>query len=226
MPFTTAQFFGVFLSYNEAVWPFQLVLAALGLAAVGLLFVDRPSAGRVISAILAGLWAWMAIAYHFFFFRRINPAAWAFGALVLVEAVLFLWLGVAGRKLRFRVRADARSWAGASLLLYALVFYPLLGALSGERYLESPTFGLPCPTVIFTLGLLSFLAEPFARLILAVPILWAGVGSFGAFLLGVPQDLGLLVAGLVGLVLAFAPRLSFWGRWLEGRRDCCRSHQG
>ena len=29
MPFTTAQFFGVFREYNEAFWPFQLVALAL-----------------------------------------------------------------------------------------------------------------------------------------------------------------------------------------------------
>lgn len=213
MPFTTAQFFGIFRDYNEAVWPFQLVLAALGLVAVGLLFVHRPFAGRLISAMLAGLWAWMAIAYHFLFFSRINLAAWAFGALFLVEAALFLWLGVIRGKLRTSMLVDARSRVGALLLLYAMVVYPLLGALFGHVYMESPTFGLPCPTTIFTFGLLLFLLEPFPRLILAVPILWAGVGSLAAFRLEVPQDLGLLVAGLVGLVLAFAPRLTFWGRW-------------
>lgn len=208
MPFTTAQFFAIFRAYNEAVWPFQIVLAALGLAAIGLLFLRRPASGRLISAILAGLWAWMAIAYHFVFFSRINPAAWAFGALFLVQAVLFLWMG---RRLRFDVIAGARSWIGGLLLLYAMVIYPLLGALLGQAYLESPTFGLPCPTTILTFGLLLFLVEPFPRLLLAVPILWAGVSSLAAFRLGVPQDLGLLVAGLIGLVLAFTPPAGLLG---------------
>lgn len=205
MPFTVAQFFGVFRDYNEAFWPVQLALATLGLAAVGLLFVRRPAAGRLISAILAALWAWMAVAYHFLHFTRINPAAWAFGALFLVQATLFLWAGVIRGKLRFAVLADARSWIGGLLLLYALVVYPLLGALLGHAYLESPTFGLPCPTTLFTFGLLLFLLEPFPRSILAVPVLWAAVGLTGAFLLGVPQDFGLLAAGLAGLALACAP---------------------
>jgi hypothetical protein len=205
MPFTVEQFFGIFRAYNEAFWPAQLVLAALGLAAVGLLFSQRPAAGRLVSAILAAFWAWMAIAYHFLHFTRINPAAWAFGALFLAEAALFLWMGVVRGGLRFAVLAGARTWTGGLLLLYALAIYPLLGALFGHAYLASPTFGLPCPTTIFTLGLLMFLRGPFPRTILAVPILWAGVGSLAAFQLGVPQDLGLLAAGLAGLALAFAP---------------------
>jgi hypothetical protein len=206
MPFTTSQFFGIFRDYNEAAWPFQLVLTALGLVTIGLIFVRRPSTGRLISTILAGFWAWMAIAYHFLFFSRINPAAWAFGALFLVEATLFLWLGVIRGKLRVGVLVDARSWAGALLILYAMVGYPLLGALFGHAYMESPTFGLPCPTTIFTFGLLLFLIEPFPRLILGVPILWAGVGSLAAFRLGVPQDLGLFVAAVLSVTLTLNGR--------------------
>jgi hypothetical protein len=205
MPFTVEQFFAVFRDYNEAVWPAQVALVALGLAAVVLLFNQRSATGRLISAILAALWTWMAVAYHLLYFVRINPMAWAFGALFLFEAVLFLWAGVIQGKLRFVVLADPRSWIGGLLLLYALVIYPLLGALLGHAYIESPTFGLPCPTTIFTLGLLLFLLEPFPRLILAVPVVWAGVGTLAAFHLGVPQDFGLLAAGLAGLGLSFAP---------------------
>lgn len=42
--------------------------------------------------------------------------------------------------------------------------------------------------------------------VLVVPLLWAAVGSTAAFTLGVYQDLGLLVAGLVALVMLLLPR--------------------
>jgi hypothetical protein len=45
-----------------------------------------------------------------------------------------------------------------------------------------------------------FAARPVPRLALVVPILWAAVGSSAAFGLGVVEDLGLLVAGIVALV--------------------------
>lgn len=86
--------------------------------------------------------------------------------------------------------------------MYALILYPLLGHLLGHRYPALPTFGLPCPTTIFTLGLLLFAAPPLPRSAFVVPVLWAGVGSIAAFKLGVLQDLGLMVAGLIGIAAA------------------------
>jgi hypothetical protein len=71
-----------------------------------------------------------------------------------------------------------------------------------------PTFGLPCPTTIFTLGILLFATAPLPRSVFAVPLLWAAVGSTAAFRFGIPQDLGLLVAGLISLaamIVASAP---------------------
>ena len=205
MPFTVEQFFGVFREYNEAFWPLQLVLWALGLAAVGLLFARRPAAGWLIPAILSALWAWMAVAYHFLYFTRINPAAWAFGSLFLVEAALFAWMGLVRRKLRFTVPPARGPGPARSCSCMRWSLYPLLGALLGHAYMESPTFGLPCPTTLFTLGLLLLLRRPFPRLILVVPLSWAVVGTLAALRLNVPQDFGLLAAGLAGLALAFAP---------------------
>jgi hypothetical protein len=37
MPFTTAQFFGVFAAYNEGVWPAQAALLLAGLVSLPLL---------------------------------------------------------------------------------------------------------------------------------------------------------------------------------------------
>ena len=64
-PFTPQQFIEVFVRYNEAVWPAQLALNGVALAVLALLFAPP---GRAIAALLAVLWAWTGIAYHFLFF--------------------------------------------------------------------------------------------------------------------------------------------------------------
>jgi hypothetical protein len=206
LPFSTGQFFQVFVRYNEAVWPAQFALNAFALACVVLALRDGGRPGLWISLLLAALWLWVAIVYHFAFFSRINPAAWAFGVVALAGAAVFLWLGVLKGRLRFAPAAGWRGAAGGLLIAYALAVYPLLGLLVGHRYPGAPTFGVPCPTTIFTLGML-LLAEPSVpRLAFVVPVLWAAVGSVAAFALGVVEDFGLLVAGIVALVAVLVPR--------------------
>jgi len=204
IPFTTEQFFAVFAQYNLAVWPMQVVLNLAALGAVVLLLRPRPWTSRVIAGILSIFWLWMAVVYHFIFFTAINPAAWLFGILFLAGGLWFVWTGVIRDQIPFRFQGGIRSWAGGLLIVFALIVYPLLGQVFGHRYPAVPTFGLPCPTTIFTIGLLLFAAAPRPRSVFAGPLIWAAVGSFAAFQLGVFQDLGLLVAGLVGLAAAIA----------------------
>jgi len=200
LPFTHEQFFEVFRRYNEAVWPAQVGLTLLALAAVVLLFV--PLRGRLVSAVLALLWAWMAIAYHLAFFLAINPAAALFAAVSLAAAADFAWTGAWRGRLQFAWRDSVRGTAGAGLIVYSLVGYPLLGAMLGQQYPATPTFGLPCPTTLFTAGVLLFLKPRYPRHVLIVPLAWTLVGSQAAVLLGVPQDFGLIVAALALVWLA------------------------
>lgn len=67
MPFSEQAFFQVFARYNEAVWPAQIALYAVAVAAL-FLAARGGRTGRYISAILAFLWAWTALAYHAAFF--------------------------------------------------------------------------------------------------------------------------------------------------------------
>jgi hypothetical protein len=202
LPFTQEQFFEVFVRYNLAVWPAQLAL--LGLA-VACLFLVRANRAQAAAAILAALWSWMALGYHFAFFSSINPAAIGFGVLFLGGAALFVWVGVVRARLRFEPCTSRRAIAGRTLILYALVGYPALGYALGHAYPAAPTFGLPCPTTIFTLGVL-LLAEPVApRALFVVPLLWSVVGTAGAIALGVPEDYGLFVAAALALALGVAP---------------------
>ena len=205
LPFSAAQFFEVIERYNETVFPLQIALALLGLTAYGAIVARRRDSDRLISLILAALWLWSGLVYHYMSFRAINNAATVFAIVFVLGALLFLWAGLRGR-LAFAAESAKKRIAGHVLVAYALMVYPILSAVLGREFPGIPTFGLPCPTTVFTIGLLAFCSTPVPRYVFAVPIAWAFVGGQAAFLLGVYEDLGLLVAGIVALWLAFEPR--------------------
>ena len=213
LPFTTEQFFGVFAAYNIAVWPAQVLLTSLAVAATVLVFIPSRWSGRAVSTVLALLWAWIALAYHLAFFSAISPPAYGFAAVSLLGALIFFWLGVVRGSLLFRCELNARGLVGGGLVAFALLVYPAWAFLAGHRYPALATFGLPCPTTIFTIGLLTFAVAPYPRAPLVVPVLWSLVGAQAAFLLDVPQDLALLVAAVVGAVLF----------WRSERNPTCAS---
>ena len=87
------------------------------------------------------------------------------------------------------------------LIVLALMVYPSWSTLAGHRYPELPTFGLPCPTALFTIGMLALLVTPYPRAPLVVPVAWCLVGAQAALFFDVLPDLTLLVAAAVGLAL-------------------------
>jgi hypothetical protein len=198
VPFTTEQFMEVFARYNQVVWPMQVVLYVMALAIIGLAW---RSAGRWVLPLLAALWAWMGLVYHWGFFTAINPAAWAFGGLFFVEAMVLLVVGLRRAPPSFVIRRDRYGIAGAVLMAYALAVYPLLGRALGHVYPASPTFGLPCPTTIFTLGLFLWADGRLPLRLLVIPALWSVVGFSAALSLSVTEDYGLLGAGLVATLM-------------------------
>lgn len=203
-PFTTEQFFDVFRRYNEAVWPAQAALLAAGL--LGVFAVYRANARRswrwaqAALVLAAALWLWSGIVYHKHFLAALVLAGQTFGSLFIAEAGLLLiaaWQN--GSTLE---RASRSSTAvGVSLLVYALAIYPALGMLLGHRYPAAPTFGVPCPITIFTFGIFCLLPASIPRFAMAVPVLWAAIGAWAAFGLGVYEDLGLVVAAIATIVV-------------------------
>jgi hypothetical protein len=208
LPFDAREFFEVFARYNTAIWPAQIVLQLAALSAVALAVRPRPGSDRAIGVILGSLWLWMGGVYHLVFFRLINPAASLFGALFLLEGLLLLGLAEWRERLHFAWTPTTRGTVGAAFLAYALVLYPTLAYALGHRYPATPTFGLPCPTAIFTLGLLAWVAPPRPWSVLTVPLLWSALGASAAVQLGVWEDLGLVAAGGLTLALSLtrAPR--------------------
>ena len=195
LPFTREQFFAIFTDYNEAVWPAQAALYVIALVAVGVAFRRTRNARRFVLAVLALLWAWMGVVYHAGFFAAINPAARIFAAAFIVQAAIFSYLAVAGKTVAISPRRDIAGFTGGLLTATGLIVYPVLSVLGGHRYPAQPTFGLPCPTTIYTLGLLLW-SQGLPRFTAAIPVLWVIPGTIAAVQLGVREDL-LLGASLV-----------------------------
>jgi hypothetical protein len=201
LPFTVEQLLGVFERYNVAVWPMQVILHGLALAAAGLAASPLRQSSRIVASVLAFFWLWMGVVYHWLFFTAINPAAYLFGALCVSQGVLFLDAGMVRHSLSFCFTWNVYAAVGGVFLLYALLVYPLFGHLLSHGYPAAPSFGIPCPATIFTFGLLLWTDRRLPKYLLAIPFLWSLVGSTTAVLLTTTQDFGLLAAGVVGTAL-------------------------
>jgi hypothetical protein len=200
LPFTREQFLAAFVTYNEAIWPAQLVAYLLGLAAVALLFWRPPTADRAIAGILAAMWIWTGVGYHWLNFSQINKAALLFAALFVVQGTALAYAGIVRERLRFGVDAGPVAWVGIAFVAYSAVLYPLVGIGTGHAYPEMPMFGVtPCPVAIFTFGMLLLTSSHVSHWLLVIPSIWSLIGGSAAFLLGIPQDWLLLVSGLIAV---------------------------
>jgi hypothetical protein len=205
LPFSTDAFLDVFAAYNTALWPVALLLWAATVAAF-VACIERRDVSRWTFALLAVHWAWSAVAYQAALFTRINPAAWLFAALFLFEAGSLVWYGVVHGRLRLVTGAGSMRLRVAYALVGYGLLYPLIATMTGHSYPRVPTFGVPCPTTIVTIGFLMLVDRPPVAVI-AIPLIWTLVGGSAAWLLAMPADLALLVAGFAILVHASSRRL-------------------
>ncbi|HCV42109.1 MAG TPA: hypothetical protein DGH68_01400, partial [Bacteroidetes bacterium] len=65
MPFTVDQFLHVFATYNNGVWPTQVLLILLALLAV---YFTMKNPHRFIALVLAFFWIWIGAVYHLMYF--------------------------------------------------------------------------------------------------------------------------------------------------------------
>ena len=212
-PFTIADFLAVFAAYNAAIWPFHLVAYALGLVAVAAIFVPRSGLVRLAFAALAILWAFTGIGYHLMFFATINPIAPVFAAFFVPQGILLLASAMLPGNLRLHLGHDFRSIAGLVTIVYALAIYPVLGIWAGHGLMAGPMFGVaPCPTTIFTIGVLLIARGTWVIWLSIIPFLWSLIGLAAAIQLGIPEDLAMPVAGV------FLARTLVW-QARAGRHD-------
>lgn len=204
LPFSENQFLDVFGAYNTALWP---AVAAFWIATLA--FTVELARGRshpmAFSLLAAMQWAWSGVAYHALFFSRINPAAWLFAVLFVAQAVAFVWYGVLRHRLTFDWSGTLPRVLAGAFLVYSLL-YPVVVLLSGRTLPRAPAFAVPCPTALYTAGVLLAAAPPVPRWLFVVPVAWSFIGGSAALLLGMTPDLMLFVAGACMALYGLANR--------------------
>lgn len=204
IPFTVNEFLEIFAHYNQAIWPGHIFFYLLGVAAVILTVRETGFSDRTVGTILSFFWLWMGVVYHLIFFSRINPAAFVFGGLFVIQGFLFFIYGTVMRRISFSFAKNVYAVFGVTCIVYAMMVYPIFGHLFGHTYPQTPVFGVaPCPTVIFTFGILLLTDKRVPKILLFIPFLWSCVGFSAAISLGIKEDFGLIVAGVVGTILLF-----------------------
>ena len=218
LPFTAQQFLDVFAEYNRTHSWMVLALWVAALVAVGFAWRVRSRASRALTWYLAALWLWNAVAYHAVLFARINPAAWLFAGLFALQAVL-LALAARSDRIAYFAAGGWRQPVGTLLIGYAFL-YPILNITLGHGYPGTPTFGVPCPTAILTIGLLLTARGPAGRWLIVAPLAWGFLASSAVFLFGVWTDVVLLAASVLGTVdvISQVPRRST-GAQMIGERS-------
>ena len=188
----------IFESYNRAIWPMQVLAYIAGLLAVYAAAKETRSSNNIASAILSFFWLWTGVVFCLFHWAPTYPAAYAFAVLLTTEGLMFAYHVVAPG-LSFRAGRNRFTYVGVLCVVYAMIGYPLIGWWLGHSYPRSLPFGLaPCPTTVFTLGLLMLTAERIPRYLMIIPALVA-VAAIKPISAGIYEDVGLLIAGIVCL---------------------------
>jgi hypothetical protein len=211
LPFTLQQFLDIFRNYNEAVYPLQILFVLLAAWIIVIAYLGNSRHQKFILFTLAAFWLWMGAVYHLLYFSVINKAAYVFGGMFILQGILLLIHGLTKPSL-FTFGKNFHTVVSASLLIYALILYPLIGHFAGHGYPYSPTFGLPCPTTIFTIAIF-LISRPRLPFYLAViPLLWSVIGFSAAFNLAIYEDAVLIIAGLSFAILLFTKTTFGWSK--------------
>jgi Family of unknown function (DUF6064) len=202
LPFTAEILFSSFEPYNRALWPLPMVAPALALVILALALRPVRHGDRALGALLALAWLWVGLGYFILHFAAFDFVAPIYGAFFVLEALLLGWSAVVRGRLAFRFRRDLFGWCGLALAFAAALAWPLADALLGQDWTSVRVVGLaPGPTAACTLGMLLLCAGRTRLHLAVVPLLWTLIAGATAWILSIPQDLALPLAGIGAFAL-------------------------
>ncbi len=211
-----------FAEYNLRVWPMQIIGYVLCVVVVFAAVKRFKYTDRIIAAVVAFFWFWTGLMF-WLPSGSLFPSGFGYALVTLsiVQGFLFL-LTMVKPVASYRFGTDPFSLTGLGMIVFATIIYPAIGYAVGHTFPHSLTVGVfPCPTTIFTLGLLLCAAGKLPRFLVVIPVLAAIViGSsalYGVLTSGsIVEDIGLLISGIVaGVMFIFRDRAMLTTRALR-----------
>ena len=204
-------FFNTLQTYNETFVPMFIITLVLSVIAVFLAFRKSKYSDKSTAAILGFLYLWSGLAFFILFFGSVDVEVFGLrlsgmwylsGILFVAQSILILFFGVIKSSLSFRFVWGLHGFAGALLVVYAMVIYPIVGFLTGFIYPRYPVFGIaPCPVTIFTFGLLQWSDKKTPLLVAIIPLVHALTGILPILVYSIWADVGLFFSGVIGFPL-------------------------
>jgi hypothetical protein len=163
--------------------------------------------GRLVAAILAACWLFVAWAFHLRHYATINWAASYYAAAFVAQALLMLWEGALRGGWSFGPSKHLAQSVGRFLVVFALIGQPLLALLAGRRVVEAEFFGVaPDPTAVATLGLLLMSRRPSLPATI-IPLAWCAISGAFAWAMVARDALVTPLAALLALAMLVAARV-------------------
>lgn len=203
MPFTQQQFFEVFRNYNTSIYPSQIILLLFGIYAIFNFHKRDKFVLKYSGAILTLIWLWIGMIYHILYFSKINKAAYLFGAIFIVQAIFFFVEFRIKKRILIEPVNMYNNITGYFFMIFGAIIYPTIGLINGKGIEYTISFGLPCPSVIYTFGLLILLGKSSPKYLYIIPTIWAIIGLFAAINFGVYQDILLPISAITGIILSY-----------------------
>ena len=198
--FTLEQMLNTFANYNNTIFPLQIFVYLLGIVALLFVFKQKEYSSRIIFGILSFLWLWTGIVFFMQYFGPIYKPAYGFGVVFIIQGIIYL-VSYFKSQVSFNYNKDVFSLVGIIFIVYAMIGYPLFGYFINHTYPQIPPFGLtPCPLVVFTFGLLLLTNTKVPKSLFVIPFLWS-VSGFIPVYIGIWEDGGLIIAGILGTIM-------------------------
>ena len=206
--FSPRVYWRMFELHNEAVWPLQVIAVLLGAAIFVWSVRPRPWSDRVIWAVVAAAWIFVAWGFLWTRYATINWAAAYTVPIFAAEGLLLAGIGAWRARLHIAAMRTVPSMAGLAIFLYALVLHPFVAMLAGRPVQAAEIVGIaPDPTAIATLGLLSRVSVgTLTWMLLAVPLGWCIVSWMTLRTMGAPEGLIPLTAAGITVLARLWPR--------------------
>lgn len=197
--------------HNRAWWPLQIVAAAMGLCLAWALHRRLRPALR-LGLVLAGAGLlFVAWTFHWGPYARINLAAPYFALAFGAQGVWMIGLALLRPGLAFVRGSDATTRLSLTLLVGALLLYPVLAVVWMRPMAQAEWFALaPDPTMLAALAVVSMLPgghgmrrpRVTGALLAVVPLFWCAATGLTLWTLDAANWWLMPVAGLLACVAA------------------------